>query len=91
MRDPEITIEPAGPGSGVLRWQRHGEAAPESLIVAIRTATSQAFAGSALHRIEADVPADDHAGRRALLRSGFRWEEPAGAQCWMRPASRSTS
>ena len=74
MKHPEITIEPAGPGSGVLRWRRDGDADPESLTAAIRTATSDAFADPALHRIEADVPADDQVARRALLRSGFRWE-----------------
>ena len=74
MRDPEITVEPDGPNSGVLRWQPAQLDDPDSLTGAILAAAADAFADPDLRRIEADVAADDHLARRALLRSGFRWE-----------------
>lgn len=81
MTDFEVRIESGGQNIGLLSWQRldagiragvRGD--PESLTRAITAAAADAFERRRLHRIEADVRADDHVARRALLRSGFRLE-----------------
>ena len=71
---PEITVEPDGPKSGMLRW-RSGQAYDlPSLTRAISSVAEAALSDAALQRLEADVAADDLVARRALMRAGFRLE-----------------
>lgn len=81
MTDFEVWIEPAGQKVGILSWRPLAAGIPaglrgdpESLTEAIRAAARDAFERQKLHRLEADIRADDQVGRRALMRSGFRLE-----------------
>jgi 8-oxo-dGTP pyrophosphatase MutT (NUDIX family) len=81
VTDFEVTIESDGQRTGSLRWTRLDPAVPaglrgdpDSLTRAIMAAAEDGFERRRLHRIEADVRADDLDARRALLRAGFRLE-----------------
>lgn len=69
--DPAIRITAAEDGSATLHWEPGP--ATGGLSRAIGGAVEQALS-SGLHRVEATLPADDRAGRVALLRAGFRQE-----------------
>ncbi|QGN32345.1 NUDIX domain-containing protein [Microlunatus sp. Gsoil 973] len=81
MTDFEVTIESTGQQTGSLSWTRLDSGlapglrgGPDSLTRAIMAAADDAFERRGLHRLEADVRADDPDARRALLRAGFRLE-----------------
>lgn len=73
MAEPGLSVTVDG-DVGVLRWTGSAAADPEQLLSAVTTAAEAALGGATLRRLEAAVPASDVAGRRALLRSGFRLE-----------------
>lgn len=70
---PEITVQPDGPNSALLRW-RSGHAHDLASLTQAISSTAGAALSAGLQRLEVDVAADDLVARRALLRSGFRLE-----------------
>lgn len=62
-----------------------GPAAPGTLTPAVRAAVAAALADPGVHRVEVRLAADDRRGRRALHRSGFRYEGTRRA-AWALPS-----
>ncbi|MBO0811518.1 MAG: NUDIX hydrolase [Microlunatus sp.] len=81
MTDYEVKIETGEQRVGLLTWRPLDagipsglRGAPDSLTEAITAAAEDGFERQGLHRIEADIRADDLIARRALMRAGFRLE-----------------
>ena len=75
MTEPGPDLRIAVDGDvGMLSWSGSGDTDPERLLAEVTTAAAAALGAPGLRRLEAAVPASDVAGRRALLRSGFRLE-----------------
>jgi 8-oxo-dGTP diphosphatase len=74
VADLTVTVTVEG-DVGLLAWTG-GDADPDGaeLIGAVAAAAEAAWADPVLRRLQAAVPAHDSAGRRALLRAGFRLE-----------------
>lgn len=80
-----VRLHATGDGVGELTWQ--GEPLPDALARALSHASDEAILAEGLRRVEAEVSEDDSAGRRALLRAGFRRE---GVRRQLRPRGDGT-
>ena len=72
---PDLALAVAAtsePGVAVLTWT--GDADPDALVAAVRAAADDSLGNGVYRRLEIEVVAGDHLGRRAALRSGFRQE-----------------
>ncbi len=80
-----VRLHAVGDGIGELTWE--GEPLPDALARALSHAGDEAILAEGLRRVEAEVSVDDTAGRRALLRAGFRQE---GVRRQVRPRDDGT-
>jgi 8-oxo-dGTP diphosphatase len=72
VADLQLAVQRAGDGSATL--VRQGDAPPDELVLAVRTAADQALSDGGLRRLELAVRAAEHQWRRAAVRAGFRLE-----------------
>lgn len=77
MTEFDIRIEAGDGGTATVHWNSTSgtdRLIEAGLIEAVRAVADEAFAGRGLRRLEVSLPASDLAGRRAVLRAGFRLE-----------------
>jgi 8-oxo-dGTP diphosphatase len=71
LSDFAVSILRSEPGLATLRWS--GSIGPDELVRALRAAADEALAGG-IRRLEVLLAAPEPGARRAVLRSGFRFE-----------------
>ena len=77
MADLDIRLVAGDGGSATVHWDGGVDTdvlVQAGLIEAITAVADHALSERGLRRLEVSLPANDRAGRRAVLRAGFRWE-----------------
>ena len=77
MTELDVRVVAGDGGSATVHWDSSVDTevlVEAGLIEAITSVAEHALREPGLRRLEVSLPASDRAGRRAVLRAGFRWE-----------------
>ena len=77
MTKLDLRVVAGDGGSATVHWDSTVDTdilVEAGLIQAITSVADHALSEQGLRRLEVSLPASDRAGRRAVLRAGFRWE-----------------